>query len=122
MCENEQKITGETSDGNHTFNELYYYRMLYNAALFNEWAYSHRFHVMKSKKHSDGELCFGGGWFVVVAFVPGGQITNHYEMKHWGMFKIPEVVMAPAWDGHTPAQAAKRLKDYISMQMGYDEV
>lgn len=30
---------GEISDGYHTFNELYRYRMLYNAAFFNELAY-----------------------------------------------------------------------------------
>lgn len=32
------KINGETSDGYHTFNELYEFRMIYNAALFNDWA------------------------------------------------------------------------------------
>ena len=32
------EITGETSDGYHTFNGLYRFRLLYNAALFNEWA------------------------------------------------------------------------------------
>ena len=26
---------GEVSDGFHSFNELYHYRMLYNAAFFN---------------------------------------------------------------------------------------
>jgi hypothetical protein len=26
---------GEVSDGFHTFDELYHYRMLYNAAFFN---------------------------------------------------------------------------------------
>lgn len=29
---------GNVSDGYHTFNELYRYRMLYNAAFFNELA------------------------------------------------------------------------------------
>ena len=32
---------GEVSDGFHTFDELYHYRMLYNAAFFNGlWAFS----------------------------------------------------------------------------------
>lgn len=35
----EQTDMGEVSDGYHTFNELYQYRMLYNAAFFNELAY-----------------------------------------------------------------------------------
>lgn len=36
--ETKPKDMGEVSDGYHTFNELYEYRMLYNAALFNEFA------------------------------------------------------------------------------------
>jgi len=43
---------GEISDGYHTFNELYYYRMLYNAAFFNTLP---KCMVHKSKRHHDGE-------------------------------------------------------------------
>lgn len=101
---------GEISDGYHTFNELYYYRMLYNAAFFNmlpkEW-------VHKSKKHHDGEECFGGGWFIVMANLPTGQISNHYELKDWNLFRIPEKEVADKWDGHTPQEAADRLYKYL---------
>lgn len=101
---------GEISDGYHTFNELYYYRMLYNAAFFNllpkEW-------VHKSKKHHTGEECFGGGWFIVMAELPTGQISNHYEMKDWDLFDIPEKDVADEWDGHTPQEAAERLHNYL---------
>jgi hypothetical protein len=31
-------INGETSDGFHTFDELYKFRMIFNALLVNEWA------------------------------------------------------------------------------------
>ena len=103
------KVTGDTSDGYHTFNELYEYRMLYNALLFNEWAKQGLYNVHKSNKHSDGQFCFGGGWFVVSADTPAGQITNHYEDKHWNKFKISHRPTAVEWDGHTPEQAAKRL-------------
>lgn len=51
---------GNVSDGYHTFNELYKYRMLYNAAFFNELAKGD-IKVCKSYKHYDGEECFGGG-------------------------------------------------------------
>lgn len=51
---------GNISDGYHTFNELYRYRMLYNAAFFNELAKGD-IKVCKSHKHHDGEECFGGG-------------------------------------------------------------
>lgn len=103
------KITSETSDGHHTFAELYRYRMLYNAGLFNEWARRNRYDVHKSWRHADGEECFGGGWFVVYATLPGGQISNHYEAADWDLFSIPERETAAEWDGHTPEQAAERL-------------
>lgn len=108
--------TEDISDGYHTFNELYEFRMLYNAALFNVWANmsSNEPMVTKSWKHSDGEPCFGGGWFVVTAQLPTGQITNHYEAKDWDLFRIPEVEKAPEWDGHTPQDVAKRLREYLA--------
>lgn len=111
-------VTGETSDGYHTFNELYEFRLLYNAALFNEWAiYADSPEVSKSWRHSDGELCFGGGWFVVTAQLPTGQITNHYKAKDWDLFNIPEVEKAPEWDGHTPQDVAKRLRATLNKEI-----
>lgn len=104
------KVTGETSDGYHTFNELYDYREAYNAALFNEWATQHKYKVHKSWKHYDGEPCFGGGWFIVMAELPTGQISNHYEAKYWDDFKVPEETIAAEWDGHTPCEALQRLR------------
>lgn len=111
----ESQDKGEISDGYHTFNELYYYRMLYNAAFFNmlpkEW-------VHKSKKHHDGEECFGGGWFIVMANLPTGQISNHYELKDWDLFQIPEKEVADKWDGLTPQEAADRLHKYLLEKQG----
>ena len=104
------EITENTSDGYHTFKELYEFRLLYNAALFNEWAKLKLYKVHKSYFHNDGEPAFGGGWFVVVAELPAGQITNHYENKDWNLFQIPVANVAHAWDGHTPADVAKRLR------------
>jgi hypothetical protein len=102
-------ITGDTSDGYHTFNELYDYRRVYNAKLFNEWALREKYDVHKSWKHSDGNDCFGGGWFVVVAELPTGQITNHYEAKYWDDFAIPEKPTANKYDGHTPQEVLDRI-------------
>lgn len=114
------KVTGETSDGYHTFNELYDYRRVYNAVLFNEWARNGAYQVHKSWKHSDGEDCFGGGWFIVMAQLPTGQISNHYEAKHWDEFDVPEEPLAAEWDGHTPQQALERLED-LSKERGDNE-
>jgi hypothetical protein len=68
--------------------------------------------VTKAWKHSDGEMCFGGGWFVVTMQLPTGQVSNHYEAQYWDLFAVREVECAPVWDGHTPAIAAERLRRF----------
>jgi len=106
--------TGEVSDGYHTFDELYEFRKMYNAALFNEWASQGKYNVHKSFKHEDGEDCFGvpNKWFIVVAQLPTGQISNHYKVADWELFKIPVTTKALfPYDGHTPADVLKRLKN-----------
>jgi hypothetical protein len=121
------------NDKFHSFEELYTFRMLYNVLLFNEWgsqinkisefhkdkngrvheviiSKKPKYDVHKSIRHHDGELCFGGGWFVVVAILPSGQITNHYEMEHWSKFKIPTVEKALyPFDNHTANDVINRL-------------
>lgn len=108
------------SDGYHTFDELYLYRLLYNAALFNQWGQTYdektearMYDVHKSWKHSDGQPAFGGGWFVVVAQLPTGQITNHYKAEYWDLFNIPARDTAAEWDGHTPQDVAARLTEFL---------
>lgn len=110
-----QYPVGEISDGYHTFDELYEYRMLYNALLFNEWGAQKKFKVHKSHLHSDSEPPFGGGWFVVMAELPTGQISNHYEDQYWDLFQIQETPVAHAWDGHSPEDVAIRLQQLINM-------
>jgi hypothetical protein len=114
-----------TTDGYHSFKELYEYRLLYNAALFNEWAMLAEesrmdwadMDVHKSRRHSDGEECFGGGWFVVVARLPTNegyeQISNHYRLSDWHLFRVPERDRAAEWDGHTPADVEARLRAFL---------
>lgn len=99
------------SDGYHTFDELYEFRKAYNSTLFNLWAELDRYEVHKSKLHHDGEKPFDGGWFIVAAKLPEGQISNHYEMKDWDLFQIPEEPKAKfPFDDHTEEDVIKRLK------------
>lgn len=101
----------EISDGFHTFDELYEFRKIYNSVLFNEWSSQGLYEIHKSLKHHDGEECFGGGWFIVVAMLPSGQISNHYEIKDWDLFQIPELEKAKfPFDGHTSNDVLERLK------------
>lgn len=110
----DERASGETSDGYHTHNELYRYRMLYNAHAARGWV-AQGLPVVKSWRHADGELCFGGGWFIVTATMPTGQVSNHYEAKHWDLFDVPDVVYPPEWDGHTPEDAADRLENALPL-------
>lgn len=106
----------QVSDGYHTFAELYEYRKLYNAAFFNELAKKGICNVHKLKRHATGEECFGGGWFIVMADLPTGQISNHYELKDWDLFKCTEKSFSDIWDGHSPQEAAKRLLEYLGLK------
>ena len=97
--------SGEASDGYHTFNELYDFRREYNAALVNSGVWK----AHKSYRHHSGELCFGGGWFIVMIETPFGQISNHYENKYWNEFHCEEKEFADEWDGHTEKDVIARL-------------
>lgn len=110
-----ERLIGELSDGYHSFDELYEFRKLYNAALFNEWAKQGKYNVHKSYRHNDNELCFGGGWFIVVAILPTGQISNHYRNEDWHLFQCEVAGKAIyEFDGHTSKDVASRLKTLIN--------
>ena len=100
--ENAKEICELLNELHDTNQELYDFRLVLNALLFNEWAENGKYEVYKSKRHSDGELCFEGEWFVVVAILPTGQVTNHYPIKDWDYFKIPAYdTVKDEFDGHT---------------------
>lgn len=100
------------------FDELYDFRMVYNALLFNEWHKHDEVEVYKSKRHSDGSIPFeddSDDWFIVIAILPEGKhISNHYHMKYWDYFKIPEYKKAKdEYDGHTSDDVLNRLKELL---------
>lgn len=97
-------ITGDTSDGYHTFNELYHHRAVLFSVVCNErpdiaW---------KSKRHHDGTMY--NGMFIVGINTPDGQATYHYDIDpYWELFHVKELEYAPEWDGHTPDEAIRRI-------------
>ena len=97
-------ITGDTSDGYHTFNELYHHRAVLFSVVCNErpdiaW---------KSKRHHDGTMY--NGMFIVGINTPEGQATYHYDIDpYWELFHVKELEYAPEWDGHTPDEAIRRI-------------
>lgn len=98
------EINGETSDGYHTFNELYHHR----AVLFSVIVRDHSKRAWKARKHHDGTMY--DGMFIVGIETPSGQATYHYDLDpYWDMFDCEEREFAPEWDGHTPDEAIARI-------------
>lgn len=97
-------ITGDTSDGYHTFNELYHHR----AVLFSVIVKAFPDKAWKARKHHDGSMY--DGMFIVGIETPDGLATYHYDIDpYWDVFGCSEVEFAPEWDGHTAAQAIERI-------------
>ena len=98
-------ITGATSDGYHSFDELYDHRMSLTSALTQ--------HVggIKSKLHSDGDMF--KDYFIIVFQLNGNQCSYHYHMDNWDCFDhLREVERAPEWNGHTANDVAQYAKAY----------
>lgn len=96
-------ITGETSDGYHTFNELYHHRMV----LFSIICNSNKDVAFKSKLHADSTMF--DDYFIVGVKTPVGYYTYHYHIDNWHRFDVDEVDNAPEWDGHKPSDIDRLL-------------
>lgn len=95
----------DVSDGFHTFRQLYYQRMMLFATIVKQ----NRNRAWKSLRHEDGNLCFGGGWFIVGIDTPEGSYTYHYEDNFYSMFDCDELECAKHWDGHTEKDVTRLL-------------
>ena len=101
---------GNTSDGYHTFNELYEHRCL----LFISLMCSHQAISWRAKKHEDGTMY--DGWFVAGMHLNTGDISYHLPLKVWSLLDgkaIQTFELSPKWDGHTAQDTIERVKKYI---------
>lgn len=97
---------GETSDGYHTFNELYEHRH----ALFMAFSAMKGHASWKSRLHDDGSKM--DGWFIAGITLPLGMISYHLPDRLWSTCPGIERERGPKWDGHTSADVVDRLKAY----------
>lgn len=103
---NAQKLgfsTKDISDKWHTFDDLYYHRMILTlclARLLKDYSW-------KSKLHHDGTMFDDS--FVVGFNTPQGQYSYHYSLKYWDMFDVTELDKAPEYDGHKPEDIERLL-------------
>lgn len=92
------------SDGYHTFADLYEQRLILSAALAKNNP-----RAWKSKRHEDGSVPFGGGWFIMGFDTDEGCYTYHYELKDWDLFQCEELDKGKSWDGHTSKDVRRLL-------------
>ena len=100
---------GQISDGYHTFDELYFHRMV----LFSVICMTYRDKAWKSWKHHDGTMY--DDYFIVGIDTPKGQYTYHYHKDYWDIFIVRELSYAPEFDGHKP-EDIKRLFSLIKTE------
>lgn len=93
----------QISDGYHTFEELYYHRML----LFSVICNTYKQHSWKSRLHKDGTMY--DNYFIVGITTEEGDYTYHYHLDSWDYFKVKEIPTAPEWDGHKPEDITRLL-------------
>jgi len=109
ICEINKQIEGLeekglVSDGYHSFDELYFHRMLLFAVICN----SYRDKAWRSKLHDDGTMY--DNYFIVGITTPEGDYTYHYHEQYWEHFNgISELERAPKWDGHRPKDITRLL-------------
>ena len=96
---------GKLSDGYHTYDDLYYQRLIMFVVLSKIFEHL----AWKTKRHDDGELCFGGTNFLVCIDTPEGPYSYHYPLKHWDLFKCKELPKAKPFDGHTSKDVDRLL-------------
>lgn len=111
---NTDLAAGNASDGHHTHNDLYEQRLLYHAHIAQRW-YAEGVPVVKSRRHHTGEECFGGDWFIVMMFLPTGQVSQHYPLSAWNLFCVPAEDVAWMWDGHDAVEGNRRLREALRL-------
>lgn len=91
------------SDKWHTFDELYYHRMI----LFLMVSKLNPEKSWKSKQHHDGTMFEDS--FICGINTPQGQYTYHYHLEYWDLFDVKELEYALEYDGHKPSDITRLL-------------
>lgn len=99
----ELSVSGDTSDGYHTFDELYHHRMMLFAVICN----TYKENSWKSKLHADGTMF--NDYFIVGVTTDKGDYTYHYHLDNWDYFNVKEIPNSPKWDGHRPKDIDRLL-------------
>ncbi len=103
-----QPISGDTSDGYHTFNELYRHRCLLFAWVL---LLNHKRNVFKTLKNDAGEEY--DGWFIGAMNTQFGQISYHLPDSLWDLLPITTHERNSTYDGHTSLDVLGRIERMV---------
>ena len=99
-------VDQNTSDGYHTFGELYEHRTL----LFLALCLLNRFAVAYKKDHYDG-------WDVVYLETKEGQISYHVPTRYREVLEQNFIHLeSHPWDGHTSTDVIRRLTSLLGVR------
>ncbi len=102
----------DTSDGYHTFRELYAHRHALFLLLLKVLSDHPTAQPWWSRKHHLGGAPMYDGYVVAGIELPNGPITYHLPdtyVPHLQATGIREERNAPQWDGHTSSDVVNRL-------------
>lgn len=97
----------QISDTHHTFEDLYFQRVILLAKLCN----CYKDLSWRTKKHFDEEKdpMFNDD-FMIGINTPDGVVSYHIKSKFWNYFDgITELDYAPKWDGSPPNENILRI-------------
>jgi hypothetical protein len=108
-------VTEHTSDGHHTFAELYRHR----TALLAAFARDHLYQGWRTKEHHPDDSPMFAGYFLVQLDLPTGPVSYHVRLEHWDDFAaLRTLPHAPRWEGHTPNDVVRSLVDHATRPDG----
>jgi hypothetical protein len=107
------KAPAHTSDGYHTFEELYAHRNALTAYLWTMLGAllvpGEPPEVWKTRRHHPDDPEMYEDYFLVGADLPTGTIGYHMPIEFWGLVHCPEIEHAPKYSGYSPDDVVTRI-------------
>lgn len=113
-----QLVTEDTSDGCHTFAELYEHRHALWCAFAAHMLRGHGRGMVawKSRAHHPADQPIYPGHFIAGVDLPGcGQVSYHLPECWWDACPGHVAPHAPAWDHHSPSDVVSRLTAFAAL-------
>ncbi len=109
---------GKTSDGYHSFDELYEHRHLLFALALRGYT---QFNSWRSRLHEGGDSY--ENWFIAGLELPTGAIRYHLPNSMWALLEgITTLDRAPKWDGKGSEVSVERMTEFLKQPQNTPQV